>query len=389
MFYGLLGLRVYYFYIPLMFVGYVLIGTERDLRRFLLVNSALAVVIALVGIIQSTVSIFFLNPRNLAPEIEGLGHLVRITSSGLRVARPPSVFVSDGRYANYLMVAFTMAFGAAGYLLMRKHRGWGYIFQSLILIVLGAVLGGSRGCVVYIGLTAVVLSAGMLWGTEWDEAQARQLARALRRTVLVVVLAMVLALALFPEEIGKRLTFYSDTLSPQSEHFEAGNRTGAYPLQEFIKAFSRPNWTYGNGIGTISLGLQYVRKIFHVPQLPIGVENGFGQIILELGVAGLFSWLIWTSALIVFAWDVLLRLKKTPLFPVGLSIFWFALILLFPISWTSLGVFQNFVVTAYFWLLVGILWRLPELAVPTPSEANGQVVRAAQTAYRRRLSLSR
>src|SRR5208283_2303037 len=34
-FYGLLGLKLYFYYIPLMFVGYGMLRTENDLRRFL------------------------------------------------------------------------------------------------------------------------------------------------------------------------------------------------------------------------------------------------------------------------------------------------------------------------------------------------------------------
>src|SRR5437588_2169731 len=40
--YGLLGLRMYFFYIPLVFVGYALLRDERDLRRFLAFNLVVA-----------------------------------------------------------------------------------------------------------------------------------------------------------------------------------------------------------------------------------------------------------------------------------------------------------------------------------------------------------
>ena len=38
-----------------------------------------------------------------------------------------------------------------------------------------------------------------------------------------------------------------------------------------------------------------------------------------------------------------------------------AFILLFPLTWTGLVQYQNFITNAYFWLLVGILFRLPDL----------------------------
>ena len=40
--YGLLGLKLYFYYVPMMFVGYALIETEADLYRFLVINMLLA-----------------------------------------------------------------------------------------------------------------------------------------------------------------------------------------------------------------------------------------------------------------------------------------------------------------------------------------------------------
>src|SRR5208282_892404 len=40
--YGLLGFKVYFFYIPLMYVGYALIRSDEDLRKLLVVSAVLA-----------------------------------------------------------------------------------------------------------------------------------------------------------------------------------------------------------------------------------------------------------------------------------------------------------------------------------------------------------
>ena len=87
LFYGLLGLKLYFYYVPLMFVGYAMLRKEDDLRRFLVVNMVLAAVISLVGILQAIVGLDFLNPHGGA-DIEELGHLVRYTPSGIAVLGP-------------------------------------------------------------------------------------------------------------------------------------------------------------------------------------------------------------------------------------------------------------------------------------------------------------
>ncbi|MGB6822354.1 MAG: hypothetical protein WBE21_09760, partial [Candidatus Acidiferrales bacterium] len=60
--YGILGIKFYFYYVPLMFVGYALIRDDRDLWRFLIAFVTLAGVISALGIIQAVVGSTFLSP---------------------------------------------------------------------------------------------------------------------------------------------------------------------------------------------------------------------------------------------------------------------------------------------------------------------------------------
>jgi len=75
--YGLLGFKVDFYYIPLIFVGYALVRGDGDLRKFLVVNAVLAGVIGSLGIIQAILGNKFLNPAVLAPELADLGDFQR------------------------------------------------------------------------------------------------------------------------------------------------------------------------------------------------------------------------------------------------------------------------------------------------------------------------
>ena len=100
--YGFLGLKLYFYYCPLMFAGYALIRHEKDLEQLLVFNLALGLLIAVLGIIQSIVGLKFLNPAALAPELEALGNLTRYSPmTHEAVPQPTSVFVSSGRFASY------------------------------------------------------------------------------------------------------------------------------------------------------------------------------------------------------------------------------------------------------------------------------------------------
>jgi hypothetical protein len=64
-FFGFLGLKLYFLYVPLMYLGYSLINSEQDLRRFFVFNSILIVAVASLGIAQSIIGPTFLNPAVL------------------------------------------------------------------------------------------------------------------------------------------------------------------------------------------------------------------------------------------------------------------------------------------------------------------------------------
>ena len=360
LFYGLLGLKLYFYYIPLMFVSYALMRTERDLHRFLVINMAIAGVIAMVGIMQGIFGADFLNPHSGA-EIEELGHLVRQTRAGIAVPRPCSVFVSDGRFASYIVLAFILGLGAAGYLLLRTKRGRAIVFPALAMIGVSAVMTGSRSAFVCTGASLLVLSAGMLWGAPQASEDSYRLFKAIRRSFILTALALGLTITIFPQQIGARLTFYQETLSPWSPAYEVSSRIGSYPIGNFLGAFADSGWVIGHGIGTASLGGQYVTRILGAPPTNIGVESGPGILVLEFGILGLVLWLAWTGWLVVTAAKVVLGLRRTWAFPIALAILWYSFLLLFPFTYGGIQAYQNFVYNAYFWLLVGVLFRLPAL----------------------------
>jgi hypothetical protein len=359
-FYGLLGLKLYFYYIPLMFVGYAMLRRESDLQRLLAVTMGMAGVIALIGIIQAIVGADFLNPHSGA-DIEGLSHVVRFTSTGIHVPRPASVFVSDGRFGQFLILAFILGMGAAGYHLLRRSRGGIITFPVVALLAVATIVSGQRGAFSWAAISALVLSGAMLWGAAPKFGEGFPLVRAIRRGFVFVALALALGVTIFPDVVGARWQLYRETLSPDSPEFEAGARAWDYPESELLKAFSDPDWVVGHGIGTSSLGSQYVTRIMDAPPTDIAVENGFGTLILEFGILGPILWLVWSLSLMFASLQVVLTLKGTWAFPVAFSILWLSFFLLFAMTWGGIGGFENFVLNAYFWLLVGVLFRLPEL----------------------------
>jgi hypothetical protein len=362
--YGLLGFKIYFYFVPLMFVGYALIRREEDLRKLLLVNAALAGVIGLVGILQAILGNTFLNPTKLAPELANLGNLSKASPISNQLFNlPDSVFVSSGRYAEYLSLAFIVAIGTAGYFVVHAKRNQKLIFLVIGLLGVAAFLSGNRGCFMSILMMGLVLPLGFLWRSR----HAYRLRKAVRRSAVVATLGLSIMFLVFPQEAGSRLAFYSETLLPSSSAYQLSTRAWSYPVEEFLKAFTQPNWVFGNGIGTASLGTQYVAKLTGRPRPNIGVEEGYGALILEMGVIAPLLWILWTGALLYYSWRVVRRLHDTRFFPVALAIFWYAAFLLYPWTYSSIAPYENYVCNAFLWLLVGVLFRLPDI-LTAPSD---------------------
>src|SRR5215469_1438626 len=144
--YGLMGFKMFFYYVPLVFIGYALLNSEVELHRFFTVNLVLALIIISLGIAQSIIGPSFLNPAVQAEDLRLLSGLYRVAPlSGAVAYRPTSIFVSAGRYANFIAVVWPLVLGFSGYLLLRQNRGRTLAFIAILVTAGGAFLTASRG----------------------------------------------------------------------------------------------------------------------------------------------------------------------------------------------------------------------------------------------------
>ncbi|HUL15263.1 MAG TPA: hypothetical protein VLV88_04645 [Terriglobales bacterium] len=375
-FYGILGMKLYFLYVPLMLVGYSLINSETELRQFFFANSILILAIAGLGIAQSIIGPSFLNPAHLQADIRELSSTYRYAPiTGELAYRPTSVFVSMGRFQDFLIVSWLISLGFGGYLILRSRRGRLLAFGTIAVVAGASFMSASRGVFLWNMGSGLVIAAAFLWGAPWRQREAIRALRAIQRSLLVVGLALMALVAVFPRQFGARVAVYSETLLPSSSASELTYRAETYPMRNFLLAFDYPRWPYGYGIGTASLGAQYVARIMRVPPMNVGVENGYGQLIVELGIGGLILWIVMGTAICTSAWKIVKDLKGSPWLPIGFVIFWYVFLLLFPMGYMSLVAYQDFVMNAYFWLLLGILFRLPSIAISAQYAADSDTTK--------------
>ncbi len=363
--YGLLGVKLYFYYMPLMFLGYCLIVSERNLIRFLVLNLTVAALVSVLGLIQMTVGPEFLSPRVLPAELETQGHVVRYAPiSGAGVTRPTSVFVSESRFGSYMFLIFVLSLGSAGYLFAIKSRWRPMPLISAGLAGTSLFLHGSRGGLLHGAASLLILMSALFLNLPKRRQDRTRVKAASRLVAIALGFTLAGVFILFPGTVEARWAFYSETLAPWSPASELGWRVWGYPVMFLAGAFDLPHWLVGHGIGTTSLGVQYVTGLLGAPALGVFMESGYAALITEMGILGPLLWVGWTAALVLSGWRVLRGLRGTPVFPVAAAILWFAFSLLFPQTYGGIASYQNYIFNAYLWLLVGILFRLPSLARP-------------------------
>jgi hypothetical protein len=366
--YGFLGLKLYFYYVPLMFLGYAMLKRPADLDRLLKVSLVAGCVISALGIAQAVLGVGFLTPDDSQAELYELSHVVRYSPVTHQAAfAPSSVFVSAGRFSFYLVLLWILALGTQGYFLLSRKPGVKYGFWAIGIVTVAVMITGTRTPFVFVVASAFVMTAAFLWGAPWRWGQGHRLVKALRRGFLIGGLGLILMFEVFPTAIGGSWAFVSETLFQESGGSDLSNRGWDYPVQNLMEAFQEGDLLVGHGTGMSSLGMQYVSR-FLGEQLPnISVESGFGTLIVEMGIFGPILWLIWASVILWQGWKVVRKLRETVYFPLGFAIWWYAVIALVLFMHLTMALYQNFVNNAYLWLLLGVLFRLPKLAqMPQP-----------------------
>jgi hypothetical protein len=374
--YGFLGLKLYFYYVPLMYLGYAMLNRPADLERVLKVSLIGGTVICGLGIAQSVLGVGFLTPQDTASELYDLSHLTRYSPvTHQAIFAPSSVFVSAGRFSFYLVLLWTLTLGALGYLLLSRRLAVKYGYLGLGVVTVAVMTSGTRTPFVFVGGSALIMTAAFLWGAPWRWGQGHRMVKALRRGFLFGGLALILMVQVFPKAIGGNWAFLSETLSFGGQGSDLANRAWDYPIQNLMGAFGG-NWILGNGTGTNSLGMQYVSRFLGTPPPDYAVESGYGGLDVEMGILGVVLWLVWVAVLLWQGWKVVRSLRATVYFPIAFAIWWYAVEGLVLLMYFGMQAYQDYVNNAYLWLFVGVLYRLPKLAempqpVPIPKHLRG------------------
>lgn len=434
----LIGLRMNFLYVPLLYLGYVYFDSDARVRHFIVLSLGAGGVVALLGLIQSLVGLGFLNPREFVPGLRL--ELIRVTpESQLPIPRPNSVFVDAGRFSQYLFVLFYLGMGAICYWhhqeaaaddptrgtrlqpmmpagevrfpwemssrgCMRmglfvggrdRHLHSPHVFHrvsrwltgqdkstlllwlSFGLITAGLFVSAQRAVLVLLAVSVLLIVAiACLERLRSWFVRSRSSRFPLAKTVICTI-GVIGVYGLFRwDHLVAVYRFCIETLSPLARETELAWRPYVY-WQDIVRAV-RESGVVGHGTGTASLGLQYVYDLdyMYADQLyPYAIEGGYAAVIWEFGLLGLVVWLWWTTRLVIASVQATRSLRGSRFYWLGIALSIFIFCFLFPYFFLGMQVYQNYVINAYHWFLCGLLFRLPALVGQSEACHGGGEVR--------------
>ena len=351
--FGLIGLRSYLWYLPLMFLGYYMFGSQEKLLKFCQVLVYLSIPLFLFAVFQ-----YFFYDSGWAL-VRSLTDATQAHSFGANFGRfeggdiplLPSVFGTSHRYSRFSMLLFFLGLG----LLMTKYpvnsrlkKNNKLLLASIFSSFLGIIISGVRSAFVLTSAGSVLF---FLFAVYIRNAKIRYLwenSRVWFFSLITIILLASLAIFLFGYTVFFQLSSFSATL----------NERITWASEEFYTALANARF-FGWGTGSLSQGLTY---------LPGGAEwlgrglvrseTGFGKVVFEMGIFGMIIFYLFWKYLFYLMTREIKFLKNYNLRNLGLGIFIFSFLILFWFTFVHSQVLGDATTLVILWFSLGVFFGL-------------------------------
>lgn len=353
---GLIGTKVWLMYIPMALLGYHLVRTKADLRRVLLVMCGAAVIPLVVGVVEGII----INTANSEIVYAWYGpaagavtqEFANVGGTNATISRVPSTFSFVAQYYLFTISMVAVTYGYWRGFLSYSQRAAGIGALLFMLVVLAAVLSGARGAI--IAVPAMILMMLLLDGVNL-------------RVMLWLPVAAVAALSVAAVVFGTSLgALISDVWVHGIAELIVNTVNG------FHTALSQTLLGLGPGVDTTAA--RYALPEFD----PYGMIGGSRQeswwvkLVLELGLVGLAVGVVMLGTIFTRAVTLHRRLSDPQLRSVSagiVTLLAFVLVSNFKASYLDLDP-----ANVYFWMLLGVLLKLPAL-----DDATGKISRSVKS----------
>ncbi|MBD2383966.1 hormogonium polysaccharide biosynthesis protein HpsL [Cylindrospermum sp. FACHB-282] len=350
---GILGLKVFLGYVPLISCAYYLIRNKQDFLFLSRLQVVLTLLCCVLGFIQ-----YMLLLTGICQGTRGLeGNALFVTSLEARcyfggallyspeegVIRLPGTFVAPWQWSWFLISStfFTFATGFSDPSII-----WRLVsLASLASVFINAVISGQRIALALVPTCFVLLL--LLTG---------QIGNLKRFIPIGVGLAIILGIAMVtnPTVVQERTDSFI-------------GRWEASPPQEFIVQQFKENWK--NVDGPLGSGLGRATNSARAMGSTKLVETYYPKVLFEVGIVGLLTFLGLVTTLTVVAFKTYRQIKNRNYRTYGAAVWVFILFISYNTYYYPLDVDP---VAVYYWFFAGVLFKLPLLDKQDQKDAVSQ-----------------
>jgi hypothetical protein len=339
---GILGLKVFLGYVPLITCAYYLIRNKQDFLFLSRLQVTLTLICCVLGFIQYLLLLTGVCEGTRGLEGDALfratlearcyfgGSLLYSPEEG--VIRLPGTFVAPWQWAWFLIASTFFTFGAG---FTDPSIIWRLIsLGSLALVFINAVISGQRIALALVPICFVVL----LFVTG-------QIANLKRFIPIGIGLVVILGIAMVTNP---------DVVQERTESFTS--RWEASPPQDFIVQQFEENWK--NVDGPLGSGLGRATNSARAMGLTKLVETYYPKVLYEVGILGLIGFVVLVTILTITAFKSYRSIKNRNFRIYGSAMWVFILFISYNTYYYPLDVDP---VAVYYWFFAGVLFKLPQL----------------------------
>ena len=346
---GAVGIKVWLLYIPLAYLVSAMIIRAEDLVGFLRVATAISIIPCGLGILQfamsstlgygETMTLFY--GRNAAAATQNFSTF----QMGADFYRIPSTFSFVTQYSGYALMMLAIAYIHQS---IEPHPGW-RLFAKIAtgMIFVAAILAGARANFLFAPMLLLVIL--------FLDAKLKRLALWLIIGPFVMITTL--------NTVGLDVFTIADKTSGLVTNYGSD-----LIIPDLIK--SLVNSPLGQGVGMNTGASRNLMSAAEIAVLPPMIEGYYSKTIIELGIPGLIIQLGILFLLLFYGLGIHQRARDPMSRSCSAAITGFIIVM-------AIHSFKGWQVdldpiNVWYWILVGILFRLPELRFDKLAEARKQ-----------------
>lgn len=335
---GILGLKLFLGYMPLIICGYYLIRNHQDLLILSRLNSIIVIICCSLCIIQYILLVNGVCEGNInlpEPAASRASLQARCFVGGSLLYRPewglirlPGTFVAPWQWGWFLIANTFLSFGSY---LIEPKASWKLIAKiSLALVFIATLISGQRVAFLLFFLSFILLFI--------VNKQYRQ------KNFLIMISVTILTLTIGNSEIwGESVNSFIERWQYAPPH--------QFIWKQFQWIISVNPGLLGKGLGTTASAARHLGEIRLVEIFPL-------KLWYEIGWLGLLVFLITVSIICGITLKVYLSLEKQSYRNLAKSLWLFIVLISYNVWYYPLVVDP---VAVYYWFFIGVLLKLPEI----------------------------